>query len=47
MESPAADVLDQHTLRRLVSEHRQGVRDHAEALWTALNLVTWREAFGC
>jgi asparagine synthase (glutamine-hydrolysing) len=47
MESPAADVFDQHTLRRLVSEHRQGVRDHAEALWTALNLVTWREAFGC
>jgi asparagine synthase (glutamine-hydrolysing) len=46
-ESPAADVLDRGVVRRLVAEHREGARDHSEALWTLLNLVTWRETFRC
>jgi asparagine synthase (glutamine-hydrolysing) len=45
-ESPAADVFDRMVLKRLVAEHRSGT-DHSEALWTALNLVTWREKFHC
>lgn len=44
-ESPAADVFDRAVLERLVCEHRSGARDHSELLWSALNLVTWREAF--
>jgi asparagine synthase (glutamine-hydrolysing) len=47
VDSPAADVFDRAVLRRLVTEHRTGACDHAEALWTALNLVTWRETFRC
>jgi asparagine synthase (glutamine-hydrolysing) len=46
-ESPAADVFDRTVLRRLVAEHRSGAKDHSEMLWTALNLSTWREVFGC
>ena len=46
-ESPAADVFDRGVVRRLVAEHREGTRDHSEALWTLLNLVTWRETFRC
>jgi asparagine synthase (glutamine-hydrolysing) len=46
-DSPAADVFNRDVLRRLVAEHRDGVRDHSEALWTALNLVTWKETFRC
>jgi asparagine synthase (glutamine-hydrolysing) len=46
-ESPAADVFDRTVLRRLVAEHRSGSKDHSEMLWTALNLSTWREVFGC
>ncbi|MGH9349375.1 MAG: asparagine synthase (glutamine-hydrolyzing) [Vicinamibacterales bacterium] len=45
--SPASDVFDRPVLRRLVAEHRSGTRDHAELLWTALNLCTWRETFRC
>lgn len=46
-DSPAADVFDRGVVRRLVTEHRQGTRDHAETLWTLLNVVAWRETFGC
>jgi asparagine synthase (glutamine-hydrolysing) len=46
-DAPSADVFDRPTLRRLIAEHRSGASDHAEILWTALNLVTWREAFRC
>ncbi len=45
-DSPAADVFDREALRRLIDEHRSGA-DHSETLWTALNLVTWRETFRC
>ncbi len=41
----AADVFDGAVLRRLVHEHRSGARDHSELLWTAFNVVAWREAF--
>ena len=44
-ENPAAGVFDGAVLRRLITEHRAGHRDHSEVLWTALNVVTWREAF--
>ena len=46
-ESAAADVFNRDMLRRLVAEHRDGARDHSEVLWTALNLVTWKETFRC
>jgi asparagine synthase (glutamine-hydrolysing) len=46
-DSPAADVLDRDVIRRLIKEHRTEAEDHSEALWTVLNLVTWREAFHC
>jgi asparagine synthase (glutamine-hydrolysing) len=46
-DSPGADLFDRTTLRRLVAEHRDGVQDHSELLWTALNLTMWREAFRC
>ncbi len=45
--TPAADIFDRKELARLVEEHRGGTHDHSELLWTALNLVTWREAFKC
>ncbi len=44
-ESAGASVFDPAVLRRVIAEHRSGARDHAELLWTALNLATWREAF--
>jgi asparagine synthase (glutamine-hydrolysing) len=44
-DSPAADVFDRIALRRMVTEHREGTRDHSELLWTALNLSTWRDVF--
>lgn len=43
----AAYYFDRPTLRRAITEHRSGVRDHSELLWTALNLHTWRETFRC
>jgi asparagine synthase (glutamine-hydrolysing) len=46
-ESAGADVFDRRALRRIVDEHRSGARNHAELLWTALNLSTWRETFRC
>lgn len=46
-DQPGADVFDKAVLARLVSEHRAGTRDHSELLWTAMNLATWRETFGC
>jgi asparagine synthase (glutamine-hydrolysing) len=46
-DSASAGVFDRTALRRLVTEHRAGAADHSELLWTALNLVTWREAFRC
>lgn len=46
-DSPASEVFDRSVLRRLITEHRSGVKDHSEILWTALNLSTWREAFRC
>ena len=45
--SPKADMFDRAVLGKLVEQHRSGAADHSELLWTALNLVTWREAFGC
>ena len=45
-ERKGADVFDPETLNRKIDEHRSGACDHSELLWTALNLVTWREAFG-
>jgi asparagine synthase (glutamine-hydrolysing) len=41
------DVFDGPTIRRMVDEHRSGTHDHAELLWTALNVQLWREAFRC
>jgi asparagine synthase (glutamine-hydrolysing) len=46
-DSSAADWLDRTELRRLVTAHRDGGADHSEFLWTALNVATWRETFGC
>ena len=46
-DAPAADVFDKNELVRLIAEHQGGAHDHSELLWTALNLVTWREAFKC
>ena len=44
-ERAASDVFDREVLTRKIAEHRSGACDHSELLWTALNLVTWREAF--
>jgi asparagine synthase (glutamine-hydrolysing) len=33
-------------LRTLHEEHRQGLADHSDTLWAALNLTLWRRAFG-
>ena len=46
-EGAGAEAFDRIALRRLVAEHRDGTHNHAEVLWTALNLCTWREAFAC
>jgi asparagine synthase (glutamine-hydrolysing) len=46
-DSPRADCFDRAALRRLIAEHRAKTHDHSELLWTALNLATWRETFGC
>ncbi len=45
-ERKGADLFDGAALNRKITEHRSGACDHSELLWTALNLVTWREAFG-
>lgn len=41
------DLFDRKILRRLVEEHRAGVQDHSEVLWTVLNVQTWKETFHC
>lgn len=41
-----SDLLDTGALRRLAQRHRMGDGDHSEALWSALNLHLWRQAFG-
>ena len=38
-------VIDQKRLGELWSEHRDGTADHSELLWTAMNLLIWRERF--
>lgn len=43
----AAQVFDPSVLERLIQQHRSGSHDHSELLWTALNVVTWRETFKC
>ena len=42
-----ADVFDAKGLATLVAQHRATTHDHSELLWTALNVATWRETFGC
>jgi asparagine synthase (glutamine-hydrolysing) len=42
-----SDLFDRAALRRIVEEHRSGMHDHSELLWTALNLHVWRETFHC
>jgi asparagine synthase (glutamine-hydrolysing) len=42
-----ADLFDRTAVRKLVEEHRTGKSDHAELLWTVLNLHIWRQAFRC
>lgn len=41
------DLFDRKILRWLVEEHRAGAQDHSEALWTVLNVQTWKETFHC
>ncbi|HEX7011747.1 MAG TPA: asparagine synthase (glutamine-hydrolyzing) [Steroidobacteraceae bacterium] len=48
LRSPAIrEVLDPAAAQALLAEHRQGVGDHSELLWSILNLQLWRDAFGC
>jgi asparagine synthase (glutamine-hydrolysing) len=42
----AGKVFDPRTVRRLLSEHRAGQRDHGQLLWTILSVELWRHAFG-
>ncbi len=46
-DMPGAASFDRAALRRIVTEHRAGGRDHSELIWTALNLALWRDAFRC
>lgn len=38
-------VFDAGELRRLVSEHRRGARNHADRLWALMNLEIWQRIF--
>lgn len=38
-------MFDPRALQRLVSQHRSGSHDHAESLWTMLNVAMWREVY--
>lgn len=47
-ELPSRDtsrVFDRGVLERRIREHQSGRCDHSELLWTALNVITWRETF--
>jgi asparagine synthase (glutamine-hydrolysing) len=46
-EQAPPEIFDRSALRRAVSEHRAGTRDHSDLLWATLNLCLWREAFPC
>ena len=46
-DAPRADLFDRAALKQTVDAHVQGVADHSELLWTALNVVAWRDAFRC
>lgn len=46
-EQAASEVFDRAALRRIVAEHRSGVQDHSELLWTVLNFHVWKETFHC
>jgi asparagine synthase (glutamine-hydrolysing) len=41
----AGGVTDPSVVRRLVDEHRGGVADHREALWSLIALDAWARAF--
>jgi asparagine synthase (glutamine-hydrolysing) len=38
-----ADYLDAGAIRRVVEDHRRGVRDNTDRLWRLLNLKIWAE----
>jgi len=40
------DVFGKDVIRKFVDEHKSGVLDHCEFLWSALNIVIWIEKFG-
>lgn len=39
------DVFDAAAAQSLLKQHRSGVRDHSEVLWSLLNLQVWRQTF--
>jgi asparagine synthase (glutamine-hydrolysing) len=39
------DCIDRSALKRLVDEHRSGVRDHGDILWILTSLEAWRQVF--
>ncbi|MEQ1793473.1 MAG: asparagine synthase (glutamine-hydrolyzing) [Nitrospira sp.] len=46
-EQAASEFFDRTALRRIVQEHRSGVHDHSELLWTVLSFQVWKETFHC
>ena len=40
-----SDVFNRRTVRRLLSEHRQGVTDHSSIIWLLLNYAAWRDLY--
>ena len=42
-EHPAADMVDQREVRRIIDAHTAGAADHGEALWLLSNVYVWAE----
>lgn len=44
-DSSLNDYFDKKRLDEIVSEHKSGIHDHSELLWTIINFQTWRVLF--
>lgn len=45
-DAKVKELQQEVDIAKLLTEHRSGVKDHSEFLWTTLNFLLWKNAFG-
>jgi hypothetical protein len=38
-------IFKEESLSNLLTEHKSGVRDHSEFLWSATNFILWKDLY--